>query len=73
VSDIGWAVEQMLDGERVCRAAWSTGEHIALQASGENAEMTLPYVYLMMAQGQTAPWTCSQSDLLATDWKPAYD
>jgi hypothetical protein len=53
---IGWAVEQMLDGDRVRRAGWNgKGMWIALQEPDENSRMTR-----------------SQTDLLATDWEDAY-
>jgi hypothetical protein len=71
---IGWAVKQMHNGERVCRSGWNgKGMHVALQTPDDNSKMTLPYVYMMTAQGQLVPWLCSQTDLLATDWELAYD
>ena len=73
MNTIGWAVEQLQDGDRVRRAGWNTkGMWVALQTPDENSKMTLPYVYMMTAQGQLVPWLCSQSDLLATDWENAY-
>ena len=73
MNTIGWAVEQLQDGDRVRRAGWNgKGMWVALQTPDENSKMTLPYVYMMTAQGQLVPWLCSQSDLLATDWEDAY-
>jgi hypothetical protein len=71
---IGWAVKELHNGGRVRRAGWNgKGMWIELQKPDENSKMTLPYVYMMTAQGQLVPWLCSQSDLLATDWEDAYD
>lgn len=68
---IGWAVDQVLDGCRVAREGWNgKGMWIALcdPFFMEAGSMTLPYVYVRAAQGGLIPWSCSQADLLATDW-----
>jgi hypothetical protein len=66
---IGWAVKELHNGERVCRKGWNAiGMWIELQEPDDNSKISLPYVYMMTAQGQTIPWNCSQADLLATDW-----
>ena len=71
--DIGWAIEQLRDGDRVRRKGWNgKGMWLQLQQPDENSKMTLPYVFMMTAQSQMVPWTCSQSDLLADDWEDAY-
>ena len=41
---------------------------LMLQVPDAHSKMTLPYVYIMTAQGDLVPWLCSQTDLLATDW-----
>lgn len=70
MSDIGDAVQEMHNGGRVCRKGWNgKGMWVELQVPDDNSKMTLPYVFMMTAQGQLVPWTCSQSDLLATDWE----
>ena len=67
--DIGAAVDRLRAGQRVCRAGWNgKGMWLTLEAPGE---MSLPYVALYTAQGDSVPWTCSQSDLLANDWELA--
>lgn len=68
--NIGWAVKQMQDGQKVCRSGWN-GKNmwLALQVPGPDSQMTLPYVYMSTAQGDLVPWLCSQSDLLAIDWQ----
>lgn len=74
MNGIGWAVKQMHDGQRVCRAGWNgKGMWIALHLPSEplGDAISLPFVYMMTAQGETVPWLCSQTDLLATDWELA--
>ncbi len=78
---IGWAVKQLLDGERLIRAGWNgKGMWIALQWPDENSKMTEPYIYIEYPEKSDAglklrekpyriPWLCSQADLLATDWQ----
>ena len=70
--DIGWAVKEMFDGQRVCRSGWNgEGMWLALQVPDKHSKMTLSYVYMRTAQGDLVPWLCSQTDLLATDWELA--
>jgi len=67
---IGWAVEQLRNGFRVCRSGWNgKGMWLKLQVPDALSKMTLPYVYMHTAQGDLVPWLCSQTDLLATDWE----
>ena len=69
---IGWAVKQMWNGEKVCRASWNgPGQWIGIQHPEYSAGMTEPYVYLKNAQNKYIPWAASQGDLLATDWQIA--
>lgn len=73
---IGWAVKQLWNGQKVCRSGWN-GKNMFLalrkpsDAHVPGSEMTLPYVYMYTAQGDLVPWLCSQTDLLATDWRIA--
>jgi hypothetical protein len=70
MENIGWAVEQLLAGERVRRSGWNgKGMWIELQRPDANSKMSLPYVFMSTAQGQLVPWLCSQTDLLADDWE----
>jgi hypothetical protein len=66
---IGWAVKEMRDGRKVCRAGWN-GKNmwLALQIPDANSKMGLPYVYMSTVDGKLVPWLCSQTDLLAEDW-----
>ena len=67
---IGWAIEEMKNGKRVCRSGWN-GKNmwLELQVPDAHSKMTEPYVYMRTAQGGLIPWLCSQADLLATDWQ----
>jgi Protein of unknown function (DUF2829) len=66
---IGKAVKEMLDGRRVRRIGWNGNvKWIALQVPEWHSKMTDPYVYMCTTQGGVIPWSCSQADLLATDW-----
>jgi hypothetical protein len=70
---MGWALQQLEAGERVCRRGWNDkGMWLELQRPDENSKMTLPYVYMMSAQGELVPFTWSHTDVLATDWEDAY-
>ena len=67
---IGWAVKQMHNGSYVTRDGWNgRNQYLALQLPSERSKMTLPYVYIKTVQGDLVPWLCSQTDLLATDWR----
>lgn len=72
---IGWAVDQLRRGKRVCRRGWNgKNMYLQLQSPDSYSKMTLPYVYMRTADGHLVPWLCSQTDLLATDWEiPARD
>ena len=72
---IGWVVDQLQRGKRVCRRGWNgKNMYLQLQTPDSSSKMTLPYVYLRTAGGHLVPWNCSQTDLLATDWEvPARD
>jgi Protein of unknown function (DUF2829) len=68
--DIGWAVKQLWNGEKVARAGWN-GRNMWLELERpdrDSTRMTVLYVSMKTAQGDLVPWTCSQTDLLAIDW-----
>lgn len=78
--DIGWAVKQMWNEQRVCRAGWNGkgmwlqlvppgGAHIAAKAGG--GYDVLPFVLMKTADNKSVPWLCSMTDLLAIDWELA--
>lgn len=85
MNGIGWAVKEMENGARVCRAGWN-GKGMWLYyvpennypaqtaaARGEFGDTVpyQPYVAMKTAQGTVVPWLCSQTDLLAKDWQLA--
>lgn len=72
MNGIGWAVERMRSGGKVRRAGWN-GKNmwLALELPDVNSKMSLPFVYIKMADEQLVPWLCSQTDLLAIDWQSA--
>jgi Protein of unknown function (DUF2829) len=70
--EIGWAVKQLWNGDRVRRSGWNAkGMWLELQKPDENSRMTQPYVFMFTAQRHLVPWVCSQADLLAIDWELA--
>lgn len=73
MNNIGWAVKQLWDYNKVRRAGWNNkGMWLGLFKPSVDAHvMTIPYVYISTAQGDLVPWVCSQSDLLAIDWELA--
>lgn len=74
MNGIGWAVKQMQNGSRVTREGWNgKGQFLELRLPVANSRMTLPYVYITTVSGDRVPWLCSQTDLLATDWRTAAD
>lgn len=81
---IGWAVEQMQAGKRVCRSGWNgKGMWLTLVQPEQWSTSVgpgvhsitnphrLPWVGMKTADGGFVPWLCSQTDLLATDWQTA--
>lgn len=81
--DIGWALKQMHDGQRVRRVGWN-GKGMWLMlvnqwsfgvAGGrpmpDNWAGVLPFIVMFTADGSMVPWLCSQTDLLALDWQVA--
>jgi hypothetical protein len=82
---IGWAVKQMRNGDRVCRAGWNGKDMFLFLVAGSTFEVNRPpllgiypegtkinyhaHVDMKTATGEIVPWLCSQSDLLATDWE----
>ena len=67
--NFGWAIQQMKDGQAVCRQGWNGKDMwLRLQVPDEHSKMSLPYIYMKTAQGDLVPWLASQTDMLATDW-----
>lgn len=82
--DIGWAVKQMHNGEKVSRSGWNGKGMFLYLVPGSTFAVNrapllgiylagteinyLPHVDMRTATGEIVPWLCSQTDLLATDW-----
>ena len=87
MNDIGWAVKQMHNGERVRRAGWNGKGMFLFLVPGSIFKVNRPpllgiypegteidyhaHVDMKTANGQIVPWLCSQTDLLAIDWEIA--
>lgn len=71
--DIGWAVKAAKRGARVTRAGWNgAGMHVELRSGsdvGDAWHPTSDYLVMWTADERFVPWTASQTDLLAEDWK----
>lgn len=71
--NIGQALVLLRAGEFVRRSGWNgKGAWIGLQRPSAELhphEMTVPFVYMHTSQGESVPWLCSQTDLLAEDWE----
>ena len=75
MQEIGWAIKEMRNGNKVQREGWNgKGMWLELQRPDEHSKMTLPYVYLNYpvdapnTPGARVPWLASQTDLLQEDW-----
>ena len=65
---IGWAVKQMFNGDKVFRTGWN-GKNMWLAIKPGQIPDELSHVYIKTVDNKIVPWTCSQTDLLATDWE----
>ncbi len=67
--DFGTALDALKDGERVARSGWNGADMwLAHQVPDEFSKMSVPYIFMSTAQGDSVPWLASQTDLLAEDW-----
>lgn len=77
-SHFGWALEQLKEGKRVCRAGWNgKGMWLMLVPAHswtsalqlvENSCRRLPFIAMKTADDGIVPWLASQTDVLAEDW-----
>lgn len=66
----GHALDILKAGGKVRRAGWNgRGMWLGLQQPHVGSEMTLPYIYMLTADGKFVPWLASQTDMLSTDWE----
>lgn len=52
------------------RMAWKPGKAIVLHP-GSSLHKLMPFIALMLPNGQRAPWTPTRCDLLERDWERA--
>lgn len=67
--NFGEAIEKLKSGSKVAREGWN-GKNmwLNLQVPDEHSKMTLPYIYMFIADKNQVPWLASQTDMLAEDW-----
>lgn len=66
--DFGTAISRMKNGRAVARDGWNAKHCVALQEPDDDSANTLPYIFIMPAEGGRVPWLASQTDMLAEDW-----
>lgn len=79
--DIRWAVQKLREGAKVARAGWNgkgmflylspgftPGGDFVIHSHGFTTPSFRSFVAIKSVDGSCAPWVCSQTDLLATDW-----
>lgn len=79
MSDVGWAVRAMKNGERVRRAGWpELASHYATSSVAtwvflfhEERTGCMPAVMALRSDGRTCPFVMTDSYLLADDWELA--
>ena len=68
--DFGEAIRALKEDSKVARAGWNgKGMFLRLQVPDTHSKMSLPYIYMLTAQGDLVPWLASQSDMLSVDWQ----
>jgi len=68
--DFGDAIRCLKRGQRVRRNGWTDkGMRLELQTPDVHREMSLPYIFMETADEKLVPWTASQRDMLADDWR----
>jgi hypothetical protein len=69
MQDIGWAIAQLVRGQKVAREGWNgLGQSLELQSPDAGPKMTL-YIFINTVWGERVPWQASQTDILACDWR----
>lgn len=64
----GDALHYMRNGRKTTRAAFGD-QWLELQVPDSNSKMGIPYIFLTQSDGKRVPWTPTQIDMLAWDWK----
>lgn len=70
--DIGGAIKTMREGQRATRKHWNSPKIYLMLINGainDAGQQCLDCVLLHNQDDTIVPWTCSQTDLLADDWR----
>ena len=69
--DFSWALAELKAGRHVTRKGWhGKGQYLGQQNPDAHSANTAPYLWIW-ADGKRTPWTASQADLQAKDWRLA--
>lgn len=67
--DFSEALLALKSGNKITRTGWNgKGMYLGLQLPDENSANTLPYIYIVTAEGSRVPWVASHTDLFSQDW-----
>lgn len=68
--DFALAIEHLRQGDKVKRDDWGDAVlYVHQQNPDANSKMTLPYFYRATPDRNLVPWTPTDNDILARDWK----
>lgn len=68
--NFGQAIEALQCGNLVQRQGWNgKGMHLGVQLPKPGDSMTLPFIWMLTADGNKVPWLASQTDMLSEDWQ----
>lgn len=68
--NFGEVIEILKQGGKAQRKGWNgKGMFIEAQFPDKYSKMTQPYIFLKTADDNNIPWTASQSDIFAEDWR----
>ena len=69
--DFSWALAELKAGRHVTRKGWhGKGQYLGQQNPDAKSANTAPYIWIW-ADNKRTPWTASQADLQAKDWRVA--
>lgn len=72
--DVGWAVRALKNGHKVTRPGWNgRGQYLELHRGIEDTDgedfALEAFIMIRTVDWTYVPWTPSQTDMLAEDWK----
>ena len=68
--DFGSALARLKDRRKVYRTGWNgKGMYVELQVPDPGSMNTLPYIFMITAQGGRVPWVASHTAMLSNDWR----